>query len=96
MGLCVLLGVAARVPLRDGLAGAAGLLGARVCVALPVLARVRAGVPVPCPDAEREGGGLVGVADGVTGTHEPHASPGNPGAPGMAATAKYPGPQVPV
>ena len=37
---------AARVPLREGLAGGAGLLCDRVCVALPVLARVWVDVTV--------------------------------------------------
>ena len=41
------------------------------------------------------GGGLVRVGDGVTGTHAPHVSPGNPGAPGMDGAATYPGAQVP-
>ena len=41
------------------------------------------------------GGGLVGVGDGVTGTHAPHVSPGNPGAPGVDDAATYPGEQVP-
>ena len=52
-------------------------------------------MPVLWLEAEREGGGLVGVGVGVTGTHTPHVSPGNPGAPGVDATATYPGPQVP-
>ena len=67
-----MLGVAARVPLRE-----------------------RVGVPVAGREAEREGDGLVGVADGVTGTHAPHVSPGNPGAPGVDATAAYPAAQLP-
>ena len=95
MGLCVLLGVAARVPLREGVGGGTGLLGDRVGAVLPVLARVWVGVPVAWLDADREGGGLVPVGDGVTGTHAPHVSPGNPGAPGVDAAATYPTPQVP-
>ena len=41
-----MLGVAARVPLREGVAGAARLVCDLVLVALRVLARVRVGVPV--------------------------------------------------
>ena len=95
VGRIVLLGVAARVPLREGVTGATGLLGDRVCVALPVLARVWVGVPVAWLEDDREGGGLVAVGVGVMGTHVPHVSPGNPGAPGMAFVATYPTLHVP-
>ena len=37
----------------------------------------------------------MAVGDGVTGTHAPHVSPGNPGAPGVDNTAVYPAAQVP-
>ena len=37
----------------------------------------------------------VPVDVGVTGTHAPHVSPGNPGAPGVDDTAVYPAAQVP-
>ena len=41
-----MLGVAARVPEREGLGSATGLLADRVCVPLPVLARVWVALPV--------------------------------------------------
>ena len=56
----------------------------RDCVAVPVLDLVRPPVPVRVP---------LGV--GVTGTHAPHVSPGNPGAPGVADAAMYPVSQRP-
>ena len=40
-------------------------------------------------------GGFVQVGDGVAGTHAPHVSPGNPGAPGVDAAAVYPCAQAP-
>ena len=46
IGCFVLLGVAAGVPLREGVATATGLLADRVWVALPVLERVWVAVPV--------------------------------------------------
>ena len=94
-GRTVLLGVAAGLPLREGLTGATGLLADLVRVPLPVLARVCEGVPVACLDGDRVAGGFVRVGDGVTGTHAPHASPGNPGAPGVDAAGAYPGAQMP-
>ena len=63
-----------------------------VAFAVPVAAfvrlpdRVGTGDPVPA---------LLPVGLGVTGTHAPHVSPGNPGAPGVDAAGTYPGAQVP-
>ena len=37
----------------------------------------------------------MAVGDGVMGTHVPHVSPGNPGAPEVDDAATYPGAQVP-
>ena len=95
VGRFVLLGVAARVPVREGVAAATGLLADLVCVTLPVLARVCVALPVAWLEDDRVGGGLEAVGDGVTGTHAPHVSPGNPGAPGVDAAATYPSAQEP-
>ena len=62
---------------------------------LPVLARVWVALPVAWLEDDREAGGFDAVGDGVTGTHAPHVSPGNPGAPGVDVAAVYPGAQAP-
>ena len=80
------------MPLRDGVPA---LLADLVCVPLPVLARVWVSLPVAWLEGDREGGGFVPVGDGVTGTHAPHVTPGNPGVPGVAAAGVYPAAHVP-
>ena len=62
-------------------------LGERVAVPNGVGARDAVDECVGGLEADSD---LDGVGESVTGTHAPHVSPGNPGAPGVAATAVYP------
>ena len=103
--VCVPVPVGARVPAGVPL-GVRVPAGLPVVVALPAGlpdgARdlLSVGVAARVPDGECVTGweGVcvrVAAVEGVSGAHTPHASPGKPAAPGVAATAAYPSPQVP-
>ena len=83
-GLLVLLGVWGG---DTDLEGDTGRLGERVAVPCGVAAREAVALCVGGLEADSD---LDGVGEGVTGTHAPHVSPGNPGAPGLAAAAMNP------